>query len=129
MSLHVAWSFGEQDEGVASNNASVLGSTPFQSSQFTTYFKVLKATHQLMAPGNTHVHRNIKGFTIYTMMVISGTPVDNTAGTVSTSDARIDYFLRKSYRFLSMLAFSNVLTTANNLPVLTQATYTYSYIY
>ena len=124
---------GEQDEGAAATDCRAIGSAPFQSSRFTTYFKILKTTHQLIAPGQTHVHRikftpnkvlageeyanssgNIKDFTIYTMMVISGTPVDNTAGTVSTSDARIDYFLRKSYRFLSMLAFSNVLIAANS---------------
>ena len=39
------------------NNNAYLGSTPFQSPQFMTYFKVLKATHQLMAPGQPHVHR------------------------------------------------------------------------
>ena len=56
-----------------------------------TYFFVLKASHQLMAPGQTHVHllkfkpnkvlageeftnysANIKVFTIYTTMDISG---------------------------------------------------------
>ena len=52
-----AWAVGEQDESVAATNSSIIGSTPFQSSLFTTYFKVFKATHQLMAPGQTHVHR------------------------------------------------------------------------
>ena len=50
-----AWQLGEQDEGSAALNATIIGSTPFQASLFTTYFKVLKATHQLMAPGQTHV--------------------------------------------------------------------------
>ena len=132
-----AWSAGEQDEGAAATNCSVIGSTPFQSSVFTTYFKVLKATHQLMAPGQTHVHRfkfspnkilageeynnssaNIKGFTIYTMMVISGVPCDNNAGTVSTSSGRIDYVTRKSYRFKTIATASNVLNIANNLTTL-----------
>ena len=53
----IAWATGEQNEGVASTNSTIICSTPFQSSQFTTYFKVLKATHQLLAPGKTHVHR------------------------------------------------------------------------
>ena len=52
-----AWGMGEQDAGVNIGNNAYLGSTPFQSPQFTTYFKVLKATLQLMAPGQTHVHR------------------------------------------------------------------------
>ena len=75
-------------------NATIIGSTPFQASQFTTYFKILKATHQLMAPGQIHIHRvkftlnrvlngeeevnsngNIKGFTIYTLMVMLLQPV------------------------------------------------------
>ena len=51
-----AWVAGEQDEGAAATNSGVIGSTLFQSSLFTAYFKVLKATHQLMAPGQTHVH-------------------------------------------------------------------------
>ena len=132
-----AWVSGEQDEGAAATNSSVIGSTPFQSSLFTTYFKVLKATHQLMAPGQTHVHRlkfkpnkvlageeynnssaNIKGFTIYTMMVISGVPCDNNAGTVSTSSGRIDYVTRKSYRFKTIATASNVLNAVNNLTTL-----------
>ena len=106
-----------------------------------TYFKVLKATHQLMAPGQTHVHRlkfkpnkvlageefnnssaNIKGFTTYTMMVISGVPCDNNAGTVSTNDARIDWVTRKSYRFKTIATASNVLNVANNLTQLTAGT-------
>ena len=114
---------------------------PFQSSQFTTYFKVLKATHQLLAPGQTHVHRikftpnrvlngeeevnsngNIRGFTIYTMMVIYGTPCDNNASTVSTCDSKISWVTRKLYRFKSVLASSNKLDVANNLAVLTRAT-------
>ena len=135
-----AWASGEQDEGAAATNAAVLGSTPFQSSLFTTYFKVLKATHQLMAPGQTHVHRvkfspnkvllgerynyanaNIKGLTIYTMLVISGCPVDNQSTTISTSDAKIDFVTRKSYRFKCVLDFSQKLTAVNNLTTLTVA--------
>ena len=137
-SLNQAWVAGEQDEGVAATNSAIIGSTPFQSSLFMTYFTVLKATHQLMAPGQTHVHRfkfspnkvlageefknctgNIKGFTIYTMMVISGVPCDNNAGTVSTNDARIDWVTRKSYRFKTIATASNVLNVANNLTQLT----------
>ena len=53
---NIVWSTGEQNEGVAATNATIIGSTPFQSSQFMTYFKVLKAPHQLMAPGQTHSH-------------------------------------------------------------------------
>ena len=132
---------GEHNEGVAATNATIIGSTPFQSSQFTTYFKVLKATHQLLAPGQTHVHRikftpnrvlngeeevnsngNIKGFTIYTMMVIYSTPCDNNASTVLTCDSKISWVTRKSYRFKSILASSNKLDVANNLAVLTRAT-------
>ena len=137
-----AWSVGEYNEtvGSAANNT-VIGSTPFQSSQFTTYFKVLKATHQLMAPGQTHVHRfkftpnrvllgeeeqinngNIKGLTIYTMMVISGVPCDNNATTdVSTSDGKIDFVTRKSYRFKTILDDCVRLTAANNLSIIPAA--------
>ena len=96
-----------------------------------------------MAPGQTHVHRikftpnrvllgeeynnttaNFKGFTIYTMMVVSGTPVDNNASTgyvVSTADAKVDYVTRKSYTYKNNLDFLNKLTATNNLTTLTQA--------
>ena len=91
-----------------------------------------------MAPGQTHVHpfkfkpnkvlageeynnssANIKGFTVYTMMVISGVPCDNNAGTASTSSGQIDYVTRKSYRFKTIATASNVLNVANNLTTLT----------
>ena len=136
-----AWATGEQNEGVSANNNILIGSTPFQSSQFTTYFKVLKATHQLMAPGQTHIHRikftpnrvlsgeeqnnnngNIKGLTVYTMMVISGVPCDNNSTTdVSTSDGKIDFVTRKSYRFKTILDDCVKLTAANNLPIISAA--------
>ena len=91
-----------------------------------------------MAPGQTHVHRlkfkpnkvlageeytnssvNIKGFTIYTMIVISGVPCDNNAGTVSANDGRIDWVTRKSYRFKTIATASNVENVTNNLTALT----------
>ena len=94
-----------------------------------------------MAPGQTHVQQikfkpnivlageeelnsngNIKGFTVYTMMVIYGTPCDNNISTVSTCDSKISWVTRKSYRFKSILASSNKLDVANNLAVLTRAT-------
>ena len=93
-----------------------------------------------MAPGQTHVHRieftpnrvllgeeqnnnngNIKGLTIYTMMVIVGTPCDDNASTVSTGDARIDYVTRKSYRFKTVLDDCVKMNTVNNLAVIAAA--------
>ena len=126
MAPNMPWSMGGQEEGVASTNAAVLDSTTFQSFLFTTYFKVLKATHQLMAPGETHFHQikfqpnkvllgerynyatvNIKGLTVYTMPVIYGCPVNNNAPTgytVSTSDAKVNFVTRKSYRYKEILS-------------------------
>ena len=94
-----------------------------------------------MAPGQTHVHRikftpnrilngeeqnnnngNIKGLTVYTMMVISGVPCDNNSTTtVSTSDGKIDFVSRKSYRFKTILDDCVRLTAANNLSVIPAA--------
>ena len=88
-----------------------------------------------MAPGQTHVHRfkftgeeqsnscgNIKGLTMYTMMVISGVSCDNNATTdVSISDIKIDYVTRKSYRFKTILDDCLRLTSINNLPVISAA--------
>ena len=53
------------------------------------------------------------------MMVISGVPCDNNAGTVTTNDARIDWVTRKSYRFKTVATASNILNSANNLTTLT----------
>ena len=66
---------------------------------------------------------NFKGYTIYTMMVISRTPVNNNASTgyaVSSCDAKLDFVTRKSYIFKNNLDFSNKLAAANNLTTLTQ---------
>ena len=41
--------------------------------------------------------------------------------TVSTSDAKIDFVARKSYRFKSILDFSQKLAAVNNLTTLTAA--------
>ena len=51
-----------------------------------------------------------------------GTPCDNNLTSVPTTDAKVDWVMRKSYRFKNTLSFSNVLSCDNNLPVLTQAT-------
>ena len=94
----------------------------FQSPMFVQYFKVLKATHILMAPGQTHCHQikfspnkllqgetyknnnaNRKGLTCYQIMVIQGCPVDNNAAIVSTSHCKVDYVSRKVYRFKTIL--------------------------
>ena len=137
----VAWDTGYQDAGATLANAKNLGSTPFQSPLFTDYFKVLKATHILMAPGQTHVHRikfspnkllhgevhkysnaNHKGLTCYQMMVISGCPCDNNSTTVSTADAKIDYVSKKVYRFKNIVDDSIKLTATNNITAITAAT-------
>ena len=94
-----------------------------------------------MSPGQSNVYRfkyspnrvlageeytnssgNIKGFTIYTMMVIFGVPVDNNAMTCSTSNAKIDFVTRKSYRFKAIAPASTNLNSANNLAVMFAAT-------
>ena len=94
-----------------------------------------------MAPGQTHVHRikftpnrilngeeqnnnngNIKGLTVYTMLVISGVPCDNNTTTdVSTSDGKIDFVTRKSYCFKTILDDCVRLTAVNNLSVIPAA--------
>ena len=73
-----AWVSGEQDEGSTATNNSLIGSTPFQSTLFTTYFKVLKATHQLMSPGQTHVHR----FKYSPNRVLAGEEYTNSSGNI-----------------------------------------------
>ena len=56
------------------------------------------------------------------MMAVVGAPVDKGGTVISTCDAKIDFFTRKSYWFKSLLDFSNKLTPANNLTVLTPVT-------
>ena len=56
------------------------------------------------------------------MMVISGVPCDNNATTdVSTSDGKIDFVTRKSYRFKTILDDCVKLTSVNNLPIIATA--------
>ena len=83
-----------------------------------------------MAPGQTHAHRikfrpsrvlngeeevnsngNIKGFTVYTMMVKYGIPCGNNSTVVTTCDGKIDWVTRKSYRYKSILTYSNALAS------------------
>ena len=43
------------DEGTYDNTN--IGVVPFTSNLFTSFFKVCKVTHMLLAEGQTHVHR------------------------------------------------------------------------
>ena len=56
------------------------------------------------------------------MLVISGVPCDNNVTTdVSTSDGKINYVTRKSYRFKTILDDCLRLTSVNKCPAISAA--------
>ena len=55
--------------------------------------------------------------------------MDNNAGTVSTSDARVDWVCRKSYQFKSILSFSLATGAENTMTEDTGAPVTFSKVF
>lgn len=125
----VVWNTGLTDEGTVipgqtippTNQASLPGSTPFQSQDFCQVFKVKKVTKFTLAAGTTHMHTiNIrpgnpinfeyakryaafKGLTTGCMIVIQGTPSHSAAtGAQTLSQASIDYVTETRYMFTAL---------------------------
>lgn len=101
----LAWGFGSIEQS-GTNMPGQVGCTPFMSQKFVHYYKVLKITNVILAPGQTHYHRvtykmnhvlhntvlqqanvaQLKGLTMPQLAVFYGQPV-NDAGTGVTTEA------------------------------------------
>lgn len=119
----VAWQQGSVDGG-ATNSWKIVGSTPFQATGFTEYYKIFKVTdvdlhtgghhrHKLYAKPNKMVNNDIVQtlitsgntgtlghWTSFTLVVCHGYPDNLTGGTTVTSaQGKIDWITRKQYEF------------------------------
>lgn len=131
-----AWqnSYGDMLGG-SNSNCTIPGVTPFSSDLFVQYFKVLKATHLMLAQGQVHVHRvnfspnrmfdreidqyqlTLKGLTCFTMIVYSGVPENDsvTKTSVSLGVSTLDYVYRKQYKFKYMTQNISSISATNSL--------------
>ena len=104
------------DEGIVTKEQ--VGVLPFSCKIFTQYFKICKVTHLIMAEGQTHVHRikftpnkvvnkeldiissaNLKGLTLYQLIICHGTPSDPNSNAVTTCNGKIEYVVKKQYSY------------------------------
>lgn len=132
-----AWADSYGDQGATDSNYTIVGTTPFSSLLFTTYFKVLKATHVLMSQGQSHVHRikfspnkvlnaemtqyttgSFKGLTCFQMIVAYGMPYNDvtTKTQVSTGSVALDVVVRKQYRYTFIDDVTTNYYVVNSLP-------------
>lgn len=126
------WS-GDEGESLASR---YMGFNPLTLIAFTTYYKVLKKTHILLAAGQSHSHRtyfapnkvinnellsenNIgyKGLTTYTMIQCFGVPASKTSDLSVTTITRpkVDVIVSKFYRFGAIANSQTTLHAHNNI--------------
>jgi hypothetical protein len=126
--------------GGAAANYLVPGTDPYMNPRFNNYFQVVQRLEGTLLPGNVHTHRSyyepnyiisgevnswtidfIKDLTHYTMIIIHGTPENDsttkTGATVSLSAANIDFVTKQKWTAkFGWLAGSNQ-TVTNNLPL------------
>ena len=89
-----------------------------------------------MSEGQTHVHRikfspnkvinieldiistaNIKGLTLYQMIICHGTPSDPNSNAVTTCPGTLDYVVKKQYGYKWLYDYIVGMNCTNNLPV------------
>lgn len=122
----------------ASTDFTILGSTPFDTPRFTEYFKVLKTTEVVLSPGQCHVHKvhyapnlifsktraariagsGIGGLTIYTLVRVHGTPINDqtTESQVSTSAIALSVTQHECYHVKNISQASPNCDINNTLP-------------
>lgn len=119
----LAWEYGLADQGGAGDLQNFYGSRPTDSFLFNQFYKVKKVTYTDVAPGQLHIHRMhyqinrrvndeiatqtnllaLKGWTLYPMIVINGSPIGNTgntSATVSLMKCNITYASTYHFTFL-----------------------------
>lgn len=129
--------FGDPSGGAAANYL-VPGVDPYMNPRFNEYFKVVQRTEGTLLPGNVHTHRSyyepnyiisdevntwtvdfIKNLTHYTMIIIHGTPENDstTKTSVSLSAANIDFVTKQKWTTKALLFAYQGQTVTNNLPL------------
>lgn len=121
ISPNTSWANGlaDEDQAIIFTKNQMVGNLPFASEKFTHYFKVIKITHCILAPGQSHFHKivfdpnhilsnevlqqgNINGFkdlTMFHMAVQWGGPMDDNASSATTSATKLVGVVRKQYEF------------------------------
>lgn len=129
--------FADPSGGAAANYL-VPGVDPYMNPRFNEYFNIVEMTTGTLLPGNVHTHRSyyepnyiisdevntwtidfIKNLTHYTMIVIRGTPEnDSTTKTqVSLSAANISYVTSQKWITKAIYYPLQSQTVTNNLPL------------
>lgn len=139
-----AWVYGStvSDVPSGSNSSQVVGSSPFQTSAFTEFYKVLKITEVDLHSGGHHRHKvtispnrtfnyelesaigstlgaQFKGWCHFSMIVAHGYP-DNSAATkttVTTAQVNFDFVQKKQYEWYAVSQNKTNITYNNNLTV------------
>lgn len=118
------------------NYHEIIGSSPYDSQMFNTYFKTVKRTHVMLASGASHRHqalikinklvnqsvsasdyiRGVKGVTHFVMILvrgIAGFTADSTIGTASRVTLNTIFTQRVKYSYVQDV--NNTLTYDDNL--------------
>lgn len=138
-----AFPFGLKDESNATSTGIDIGATPFNSQLFTAKYKVLKQNEILMPCGTVHEHnvyvqpnkifkselltnadQSLGGITMYTLIVVKGTPVDDASHNVGTSAATINVVYTKNIRYTWSSDTTTTYTYNNNLPTFVGSEFT-----
>lgn len=136
-SASAAWTNGASAFGDA-NIPFIPGATPYGTPGFTSSFKVLKTTHVQLAPGELHEHvtsfrpnkmldtnilfssehDTLKGFSVFTMVVLTGGPANDTVNDaqISLGACKIDFINTKEYRYVYLDKSVPTYKYTNGLP-------------
>lgn len=134
-----AWGTGVADESAltATSGPLVVGMTPFASHRFNLFYKVVKVTNVILAPGQTHYHRvnykmnvildntkvqqtnvvSLKNTSLHHMGVFYGQPVTDSGSGVTVEPVKILTIQRFQYQFTyapsnaTQLSYINTLST------------------
>lgn len=129
--------FADSGGGAAANYL-VPGVDPYMDPRFNEYFRIVERTTGTLLPGNVHTHKVyyepnyiisnevstwtvdfIKALTHFTMIIIHGTPEnDSTTKTqVSLSAANISYVTKRKLTGKMLWLAAQAMTATNNLPL------------
>lgn len=122
-----------QQVGTNGTYVTVPGQSPFIAKQFTSFFKVVSTRKFTLGPGQTHRHRvtfapnklmsqeldypgggNIKGLTIFTMVVFHGAPITTSTNQDVCSSASIELLTITTRTLTSRYILDNTHTASVN---------------
>lgn len=143
-----AWNNGEIAQGNAAG-CSVVGTYPTRVSLFNEYYRVARKTTHLLLPGEVHVHRvslkpnkmitydraaqsvRYAGISAASMIVVKGTPVNNSGTTIGAQDPSGNYPAQGvdlSGNMISNLVTGQVTTSPCALDIVYNCRYTYQWM-